>query len=72
MEESRVGFNMAVAEPALIEGELDHVISASSTNEDYVLSSSGEPWGNLKNYQAALSKEKVMRDTSLSSGLLTD
>ncbi|KAJ5996888.1 hypothetical protein N7522_008548 [Penicillium canescens] len=34
---------MAVADPALIEGELDHVISASSTNEDYVLSSSGEP-----------------------------
>jgi hypothetical protein len=41
MKESNVGFNMAVAGPALIEGELDHVISASSTNEDYVLSSSG-------------------------------
>jgi hypothetical protein len=42
MEESRVGFNLVFADPALIEGELDHVISASSTNE-YVLSSSGEP-----------------------------
>jgi hypothetical protein len=67
MEESRVGFNMALADRELLEARLNHVISGGSTNGDYVLSSFGSRETTPKAIRPCCPRRKVMRDTSFSS-----